>query len=115
MTAASRRLLSPDLKANSLRTDGSSPSMTTASDVLWEEGFLEIGLWEAGPGSEVDVEVDEVFLVLSGSGTVIFQDDSRIELTPGTLVRLHVGDRTTWVITDCLRKLYIAPIEGEQT
>ena len=28
------------------------------------DGSHEVGLWEAGPGRDVDVEVDEVFLVL---------------------------------------------------
>ena len=48
-----------------------------------------VGLWEAGPGVDVDVESDEIFIVLSGAGTLTFDDDS-------------------WVITERLRKLYLA-------
>jgi len=71
-------------------------------------GDVEVGLWEAGPGTDVDTEVDEVFLVLSGGGTLTFADGSAITLCPGVLVRLQEGDRTTWEITERLRKLYVA-------
>ena len=46
--------------------------------------------------------------MLSGAGTVTFDDGSAIELRPGVLVRLHDGDRTTWTITERLRKLWLA-------
>lgn len=65
-------------------------------------------LWEAGPGTDTDVEVDEVFLVLAGAGTVTFEDGSSLALQAGTVVRLLEGDRTTWTITDRLRKLFLA-------
>jgi uncharacterized cupin superfamily protein len=104
-----RRLLSPELMAESLFDDGSSRALATASKVLWEGDLTEIGVWEAGPGSDIDVEADEVFLVLSGTGTLTFHDGSHIELNPGSLVRLHAGDRTTWEVTERLRKLYITP------
>ena len=61
----------------------------------------------AGPGTEADTEIDELFLVLSGAGTLSFADGSTIELRPGVLVKLHAGDTTTWEITERLRKLYI--------
>jgi uncharacterized cupin superfamily protein len=113
MTAAAQRLLSSDLMAESVPEDGSSTVLTTTWKVLGADGVLEVGLWAAGPGSDVDIEIDEVFLVLNGSGTVTFDDGSRIELAPGTLVRLHAGDRTTWVVTDRLHKLYITPTLGD--
>ncbi len=114
-TAASR-LLSADVAAESLEPDGVSEPLRTASRALLETGLeqglevgLEVGLWEAGPGVDTDTEVDEVFLVLSGAGTVAFDDDgSTIALRPGVLVRLRAGDRTTWEITERLRKLYLA-------
>ena len=105
-TAASR-LLSADLAAEPLEPDGVSEPLRTASRALLESE-VEVGLWEAGPGVDTDTEVDEVFLVLSGAGTVTFDDDgSTIALRPGVLVRLRAGDRTTWEITERLRKLYL--------
>ena len=71
-------------------------------------GGLEIGLWEMGPGVDHDTEVDEVFVVLSGRGRIDFEDGTSIELTPGVAVRLHAGDRTTWTVTQSLRKVYVA-------
>jgi uncharacterized protein len=101
------RLLCADVLTAAVEPDGASAALSTAAATL-TEGELEVGLWEAGPGTDVDTEVDEVFLVLSGAGTVTFADGSAITLRPGVLVRLHEGDRTTWEITARLRKLYVA-------
>ena len=105
------RLLSGDVLAEALAADGASAALGTASRALLGSalgGEIEVGLWEAGPGSDTDVEADEVFLVLSGAGTLTFEDGSAITLRPGVLVRLRAGDRTTWEVAERLRKLYVA-------
>jgi uncharacterized cupin superfamily protein len=110
-TMSAQRLVSSDVLSGSLPPDGVSEALATASAVLLEatpEAEPEVGLWEAGPGTDTDVEADEVFLVLSGAGAVRFEDGSAIDLRPGVLVRLRAGDRTTWVVTERLRKLYLA-------
>jgi len=101
------RLLSADVLTAAVEPDGVSAALSTAATTL-TVGDVEVGLWEAGPGTDVDTEVDEVFLVLSGGGTLTFADGSAITLCPGVLVRLQEGDRTTWEITERLRKLYVA-------
>lgn len=68
----------------------------------------EIGVWEMTCGTAVDVEADEVFVVLSGSASVSFDDGETIDLAPGVVVRLRAGDRTTWVVRETLRKVYVA-------
>lgn len=68
----------------------------------------ELGLWEAAPGVETDTEVDEVFVVLAGAATVEVEGGPTLELRPGSACRLHAGDRTTWTVTETLRKLYLA-------
>jgi uncharacterized cupin superfamily protein len=103
---ATSRLLSGDVHVETVAPDGVSESLATASRTLFD-GAFELGLWEAGPGSDTDVEVDELFLVLAGAGTVTFADGSTIELRPGVLVRLRQGDETTWEITERLRKVYL--------
>ncbi len=67
----------------------------------------EIGVWEMTVGVANDVEADEVFVVLSGSATVEFEDGESIELVPGVAVRLRAGDRTTWTVREVLRKVYL--------
>lgn len=77
-------------------------------------GYVElteaVGVWEHTPGTSTDVEADEVFVVLSGSATVSFEEPSLppIGLRPGSVVRLTVGMRTVWTVHETLRKVYIA-------
>lgn len=105
--AADARLVTADVFSAELAVDGSSAALAAASVALTRVGGAEVGLWEAGPGADDDVEEDEVFLVLAGHGSVRFDDGSSIELRPGVLVRLVAGDRTRWEITERLRKLYV--------
>jgi len=69
---------------------------------------VEVGVWEMTPGTATDVEVDEVFVVVAGSGSVSFDDGEQVELTPGTVVRLRAGEHTTWVVRETIRKIYVA-------
>jgi uncharacterized cupin superfamily protein len=80
---------------------------STSRDVMELDG-LSIGVWELTPGTVTDVEVDEVFVVLSGRATVEFGGDDRVlQLEPGTIGRLGKGARTRWTVTETLRKVYI--------
>nr|WP_295014103.1 cupin domain-containing protein [uncultured Microbacterium sp.] len=83
---------------------------TTASAVLDDTGDREIGVWEMTPGTATDTETDELFVVLSGRATIAFADPSLDDLTvgPGSVVRLAEGMRTTWTVTETLRKVNIA-------
>lgn len=71
---------------------------------------LDVGVWEMTPGTMSDVEADEVFVVLSGSATVEFADDTdALYLGPGDVVRLAAGAETVWTVTETLRKVYLTP------
>ncbi len=85
-----------------------SGSPTVAVAELGTFGDVEFGIWEITPGVVRDVEADEVFVVLSGEGTVRFADGTSIELRAGSLVRLAEGERTEWEIRSRLRKVYLA-------
>lgn len=103
------RLLSADLLAAALPDDEPSdaePRTVTTPVTAFKD--IAIGVWDIARGTATDTEVDEIFLVLAGAGRVTFEDGSSIDLRPGVLVRLMAGDRTTWVIDEPLRKLYLA-------
>lgn len=70
----------------------------------------EVGLWEMTAGAMRDIEADEFFVVVSGSGTVEFDDGSpALHLRPGSVARLSAGARTLWTVTETLRKVYVTP------
>ena len=69
---------------------------------------LDVGIWEMTPGVMSDVEADEVFVVVSGTATVDFDDGTPpLTLGPGDVVRLADGARTVWTVTETLRKVYL--------
>lgn len=71
-------------------------------------GGVDVGIWEMTEGIARDTEVDEIFVVLAGAGSVLFQDGSTVELRPGSAVRLLAGESTVWTITERLRKVYVS-------
>ncbi|MGO4359230.1 cupin domain-containing protein [Terrabacter sp. 2TAF16] len=82
---------------------------TAAITSLAEVAGAEVGVWEMTPGTVTDVEADEVFVVLSGSATLGVEGGVTLELGPGSVVRLPEGARTTWTVTETLRKVYVTP------
>ena len=76
--------------------------------VLGSLGQVEVGAWEMMPGTETETEVDELFVVLAGRGTVTFEDGEVIDLEPGVAVRLTAGERPTWTVEEALRKIYVS-------
>ena len=90
------------------RVLGGSPAIGAAH--LGSLGGVEYGVWEHTAGISTDVEVDEVFVVVSGMATVEFDDGHPpLQLGPGTIARLSSGMRTVWTVTETLRKVYWAP------
>lgn len=80
----------------------------TGVHLLTEFEGLEVGVWEMTPGAMSDVEADELFVVLSGSATVEFGDDTpTLRLGAGDVVRLAAGTETVWTVTQTLRKVYL--------
>lgn len=73
-------------------------------------GGVEFGIWEMTEGAAIDTEVDEVFIVLSGTARVDFVAPPlpAIEVRAGSMVRLAEGMHTLWTVHETLRKVYIA-------
>lgn len=68
-----------------------------------------VGIWEMTPGTAIDTETEEVFVVLGGRARIVFLDDgSTLEVATGDVVRLRKGQRTSWTVTETLRKVYFA-------
>lgn len=83
---------------------------TTATHDLTTLNGIGIDIWEMTPGTATDTETDEVFVALSGRATITFASSglSELEVGPGSIVRLAEGMRTTWTVTETLRKVYLA-------
>ena len=72
-------------------------------------GTAEAGIWELRGGVVTDTEVDELFVVLSGSALIELLDEDRtVEVGPGDVMRLVAGTRTRWTVEDHIRKVYIS-------
>lgn len=78
----------------------------TGSAIIALRDGVEVGAWEMTAGEMRDVEADEVFTVLFGDGTVVFEDGRRLELTAGVTATLRDGERTVWTVLRTLRKVY---------
>ncbi len=74
-----------------------------------EASDLDIGLWEHSTGVSSDVEADEVFVILSGSAKIDFQDGPTLTVGPGDVVQLQAGDQTTWHVIEPVRKFWVIP------
>jgi uncharacterized protein len=81
--------------------------VTTAVRAQATEGDMEVGVWEHSVGTSTDVEIEEVFVVLAGRGRVTCDEGGAIDLAPGVVGLLPAGARTTWEITEPLRKVWI--------
>ena len=82
---------------------------TTGYAVVASGSPVEVGVWEHTTGTSTDVEVEEVFVVLSGRATVEVEDGSVLELRAGSIGVLAAGARTTWIVHEPLRKVYVTP------
>jgi hypothetical protein len=84
--------------------------------VVWEsaDGLRARGVWQITPGVVTDVEVDEMFVVLSGRATIEVEGGPTIEVGPGDLCVLEPGARTTWRVHQTLRKVFDVTLPSEE-
>ena len=74
---------------------------------LLDSDALAVGIWQHTAGVSTDVEVDEIFVVLSGRATIEVAGGPTLEVGPGDVGVLEAGAATTWTIHEDLRKIYI--------
>jgi uncharacterized protein len=90
------RVLSSNVMTELLTADQLSPSDViagspqVASTDLETVGGVSIGVWEITEGTVTDTEVNEVFLVLAGSGHIAFDDGSTVTIQPRALMSAAV-------------------------
>ena len=91
-----------------------SPSVSER--VVWvsEDGRQARGVWQITPGVVTDVEVDEVFVVVSGRATIEVEDGPTVDVGPGDLCVLEPGARTTWRVHETLRKVFHVTIAADE-
>jgi uncharacterized protein len=89
------------------RIKNKTNDVTTAVAAMAQEGDMEVGVWEHSVGTSTDTEIEEVFVVLAGKGTVTCTEDGQIDLAPGVVGLLPAGAQTTWTITEPLRKVWV--------
>ena len=84
---------------------------TTAVHALGDLGGVGIGVWEMTPGTATDTEAELVLVVLSCSARMDFSSPSMppLEVGVGSVWGLAAGMRTTWTVTETLRKIYLTP------
>lgn len=99
----------PNVPVPTAQIVAGSPS--TGGIVLDSWFGKELGVWQMTPGEMMDVESDELCVILSGTGFVRRTiGDSVIDqpLMPGAVFRLRNGEETLWVVTETIRKIYLA-------
>lgn len=91
---------------------------------VYGEAAGRSGLWEVTPGAFVahNDGFAEYMHILEGSGTVLSDDGSALELRPGVKFIARSGWRGRWVVTETIRKIYViwtepqpdpVPLSGE--
>ena len=76
---------------------------------LWQD--KEVGVWDMTVGEIHDVEVDEICIILAGSGEVertLHGEKIIQKLSPGVVLELHDQEKTIWRVSDTIRKIYLA-------
>lgn len=86
--------------------EGGWPS--AAAEHLAHLGDVTVSIWEIGTGVAADIENDECLLVLQGLGEVRFEDGDLVDLRPGALFKLRVGERTEWTVLRPVRAFVVS-------
>ena len=109
----STRLLATDVSTMPLEVE-SAPGVwveggwpSARAHALATIGEVGVWVWEITTGVVADIENDECFVVLSGSGQVSFESGDTVELKPGACLRFRAGDRTEWTVLSTIRALTI--------
>lgn len=79
---------------------------TSALTLAESKEGAESGLWRCTPGTVTDTEVEESFLVITGRGSIEFEDGSTVQLEPGVTHRFEGGEKTKWTVEETILKAF---------
>lgn len=76
---------------------------------LWSRDSLDVGVWEATPGTFTAVrdEFHEVCQILSGSATITTAGGNPSMVGAGDTIIMPAGWKGTWEIHETIRKTYV--------
>jgi uncharacterized protein len=96
------------LESSGPRSGASSGEPVEAEIELYNDGHVEVGVWECTPGEFPSVKegITEQMLFLSGDATIWGEDGSTYEVAPGVLLVTPDGWRGGWQIRQTVRKVY---------
>lgn len=98
----------PPLVAKPTAIEGTSPCDATDEVLSIPASNVDLGFWECSPGSfrTAREDVNEVVLILEGSGTLVADDGTRLDHRAGDLVLIPNGWSGIWEVHEHLRKYY---------
>ncbi|NQD41486.1 DUF861 domain-containing protein [Glutamicibacter halophytocola] len=98
-----------DLLPKPTALEGSAPSDATDNAITLQASRVDIGFWACSPGVFTTSRqgVNEVILVLEGSGTLVSDLGHRVEHRAGDMVLIPNGWSGAWEIHEKFKKQYI--------
>jgi uncharacterized protein len=106
-------ILGQGLAELSLHLSGPRAGATAGEPVeseleLYNDGKVEVGVWECTPGEFPSVKdgISEEMLFLSGDATIVGDDGTKYEIAAGVLLVTPDGWKGRWEIRQTVRKVY---------
>ena len=98
----------PELVAKATAVNGTSPADASDNAFSVAASNVDLGFWECSPGSFATsrIGVNEVVLILEGSGTLVSESGDRVDHKVGDLVLIPDGWKGVWEIHEQFRKYY---------
>ncbi len=89
--------------------NGTDPSDAVDNLVTLDASKIDLGFWACSPGAfkTARAGVNEVILVLEGSGTLVSDEGERVDHTVGDVVIIPDGWSGSWEIHENFKKHYI--------
>jgi uncharacterized cupin superfamily protein len=87
---------------------GATPGTVEAAETLFDDGKVQIGLWECTPGEFPTAKdgTTEASQILAGEATLRADDGTEVHVRAGDSVVTPDGWRGIWIVHATTRKVY---------